>query len=135
MERTVQELLARAKEAQKNAHAPYSKFFVGAALRDDAGRIHTGCNVENASYGLTCCAERNAIFQMVAGGGRKLSEILIVGDTDQPLPPCGACRQVIAEFAAGEARVHMVNRRGEVTTVTLDDLLPHRFYLGDHQPT
>ncbi|HNX97680.1 MAG TPA: cytidine deaminase [Candidatus Aminicenantes bacterium] len=131
MEAGIQELLERAKAAQANAYAPYSKFPVGAAVRDDRGRIFAGCNVENASFGVTICAERNAIFHMVAAGGKRIGEILIVGETDQPLPPCGACRQVIAEFAGGDARVHMVNRAGEVTTATLDELLPFRFHLDD----
>src|SRR5512136_96920 len=92
-------LLAAAKQAREKAYAPFSSFRVGAAVLTSGGRIFSGCNVENTSLGLTCCAERNAIFAMVAAGETEIQEILVIGDSEEFLPPCGACRQVIAEFA------------------------------------
>ena len=94
-----EELLAAARQAREKAYAPYSNFRVGAAVLGSGGRIYSGCNVENASFGLTCCAERNAIFAMVAAGETEIREILVIGESEEFLPPCGACRQVIAEFA------------------------------------
>ena len=91
-------LLAAAQAARDNAYAPYSKFKVGAAVETVDGEIFTGCNIENASYGLTCCAERNAVFAAVCSGVRRFKTLCVVADTDEPVAPCGACRQVLAEF-------------------------------------
>lgn len=91
-------LLAAARAARDNAYAPYSKFKVGAAVETVDGEIFTGCNIENASYGLTCCAERNAVFAAVCSGVRRFKTLCVVADTDEPVAPCGACRQVLAEF-------------------------------------
>lgn len=91
-------LIKEAKKVRKNAYTPYSKFKVGAAVVCSSGKIYTGCNVENASFGLTICAERNAIASAVASGEKKITAIAIVADTDILTPPCGACRQVIYEF-------------------------------------
>ncbi|MBM3311584.1 MAG: cytidine deaminase [Candidatus Aminicenantes bacterium] len=126
-------LLAAALKARKKAYAPYSRFSVGAAVLASDGRVFSGCNVENASFGLTCCAERNAIFAMVASGGKKIQEVLVIGETAEPLPPCGACRQVMAEFASPSTVIHLCNRRGESLDVTLEELLPRRFRL-DKRP-
>ncbi len=123
------ELLAAARKARKNAYAPHSNFPVGAAVLGADGRIFSGCNVENSSFGLTCCAERNAIFAMVAAGVREIREILVIGDTEEFLPPCGACRQVIAEFASPQAVVHMCNRSGVGRDATVDELVPFIFRL------
>jgi len=123
------DLLAAARKARGRAYAPYSEFPVGAAVVGANGRIYSGCNVENASLGLTCCAERNAIFAMVAAGEREVREVLVVGDTAEALPPCGACRQVLAEFARPSAVVHMCDRTGAGRSVTVAELLPHVFRL------
>jgi cytidine deaminase len=122
-------LLAAARQAQARAYAPYSNFNVGAALLTASGAVFCGCNVENASYGLTCCAERNAIFAMIAAGETQIREILIIGDTGEFLPPCGACRQVMVEFADPSALVHMCNQEGESRTTTVSELVPFIFHL------
>ncbi|TFG79474.1 MAG: cytidine deaminase [Chrysiogenales bacterium] len=124
-----EELLAAARKARKNAYAPYSQFHVGAAVLGAGGRIFSGCNVENASFGLTCCAERNAIFAMVAAGEREIREILVIGESEEFLPPCGACRQVIAEFATPPTVVHMCNRQGQSRDTTVAELVPFIFHL------
>jgi cytidine deaminase len=123
------ELLAAARKARKNAYAPYSNFPVGAAVLGADGRIYSGCNVENSSFGLTCCAERSAIFAMVAAGVGEIREVLVIGSTKEFLPPCGACRQVIAEFAPPSAAIHMCNRTGASRTATVSELLPFIFHL------
>jgi cytidine deaminase len=128
------DLLAAARKARGRAYAPYSEFPVGAAVVGANGRIYSGCNVENASLGLTCCAERNAIFAMVAAGEREVREVLVVGDTAEALPPCGACRQVLAEFARPSAVVHMCDRTGAGRSVTVAELLPHVFRLKKKRP-
>jgi len=124
-----EELLAAAKQAREKAYVPYSNFRVGAAVLASDGRIFSGCNVENASLGLTCCAERNAIFAMVAAGEREIREILVIGDSKEFLPPCGACRQVIAEFASPAAVIHMCNRSGACRDATVTELIPIIFRL------
>jgi cytidine deaminase len=122
-------LLQAARKARKKAYAPYSNFHVGAAILGGNGRIYSGCNVENASFGLTSCAERNAVFAMVADGERRVREVLVIGESDGFLPPCGACRQVLAEFAAPTAKVYMANRRGGLHATTIAELLPFIFRL------
>jgi len=121
-------LLAAARRAQRRAHAPYSKFRVGAALWTKSGKIFTGCNVENASYGLTNCAERTAVFKAVSEGHRKFKAIAVVAPSDA-LSPCGACRQVLAEF--GEMVVICADSRNarRVRIHLLSELLPHTFRL------
>lgn len=120
-------LFNEATRARQNAHAPYSKFFVGAALVDDKGRIFSGCNVENSSYGATTCAERNAIAAMVNAGGKKFTEVSVVTDTPNGVSPCGICRQVLFEFAAPNAQVYIANTKGVVKSLKLKDLLPEAF--------
>jgi cytidine deaminase len=119
-------LVDAALAARANAFAPYSKFRVGAALEDDAGRIHTGCNVENATYGLTVCAERVAVLKAVSEGARKFRRIAIAADTDNLTPPCGACRQILWEFC-GDIAIILVNPRGKTETFELKDLFPRPF--------
>lgn len=117
---------AAARQAAGNAHAPYSHFHVGAAALDEQGRIFAGCNVENASFGLTICAERNAVGAAVAAGARRLRAVAVYTPTEALTPPCGACRQVLAEFGP-TMEVHLVNHDGRRTVHRLDQLLPGAF--------
>jgi cytidine deaminase len=119
-------LVEAALRVRENAHAAYSGFQVGAALEDDSGRIHTGCNVENATYGLTVCAERVAVFKAISEGVRKFRRIAIVADTDRLTPPCGACRQILWEFC-GDIEMILANPRGRSETVRLGELFPRAF--------
>ena len=119
-------LIAAALAARENAFAPYSKFKVGAAIEDTAGRIHTGCNVENSTYGLTVCAERVAVFKAISEGVRKFRRVAVAADTDRLTPPCGACRQILWEFC-GDIEIVLVNPRGQTETHHLKDLFPKPF--------
>lgn len=120
------DLLDAALHARDNAHAPFSNFKVGAALEDDAGRIFTGCNVENATYGLTVCAERVAVFKAVSEGARKFRRIAVAADTDVLTPPCGACRQILWEFC-GDIEVTLVNLASKTERFRMKDLFPRPF--------
>lgn len=122
-----QHLLQAALAARNNAHAPYSEFLVGAALEDFDGRIHTGCNVENASYGLTVCAERVAVAKAVSEGARSFRRLAVAADTFPLTPPCGACRQVLSEFCE-DLEILLVNPSGQTDSVRLKDLLPRAFH-------
>jgi cytidine deaminase len=121
-------LLAAALSARAHAFAPFSKFHVGAALEDSAGHIHTGCNVENATYGLTICAERVAVFKAISEGvrPREFRRAAVAADTDVLTPPCGACRQILWEFC-GDIEIVLVNPRGRTETYRLQDLFPKPF--------
>jgi cytidine deaminase len=119
-------LIAAALAARENAFAPYSKFRVGAAIEDSGGRIHTGCNVENSTYGLTVCAERVAVLKAISEGVRKFRRVAIAADTDSLTPPCGACRQILWEFC-GDVEIVLVNPRGKTETHRLKDLFPKPF--------
>ena len=119
-------LVEAALQVRENAHAPFSKFKVGAALEDADGHVHTGCNVENATYGLTVCAERVAVFKAVSEGARKFRRIAIAADTDSLTPPCGACRQILWEFC-GDIEIILTNPRGKTETLRLRDLFPRPF--------
>ena len=112
--------------ARDRAHAPFSKFKVGAALEDESGRIYTGCNIENATYGLTMCAERVAVFKAISEGARKFKRIAVAADTETLTPPCGACRQILWEFC-GDAELILVNLHGKSETLRLKDLFPRPF--------
>ena len=119
-------LIEAAKQARENAHAPYSNFRVGAALRSASGRIFGGCNVENATYGLTMCAERVAIFKAVSEGERGFSAIAVVTDTEVLTPPCGACRQLIWEFC-GDIPVSLATLKGKIEVIQMRELFPRPF--------
>ncbi len=119
-------LASAALAARENAHAPYSHFRVGAALEDASGRVHTGCNVENATYGLTLCAERVAVFKAISEGARQFRRIAIAADTETLTPPCGACRQILWEFC-GDIEITLLNPRGKTETLQLKDLFPRAF--------
>ena len=119
-------LISAARQARENAHAPYSNFRVGAALRATSGKIFRGCNVENATYGLTVCAERIAIFKAISEGERGFDAISVVTDTDALTPPCGACRQLIWEFC-GDIPVIMANLKGRVEIMQMQNLFPRPF--------
>ena len=122
----IERLIEAARQARARAYAPYSNFAVGAALLDNEGEIYTGCNVENVSYGLTNCAERTAIFKSVSEGKTKFKAIAIYADTETYCTPCGACRQVIAEFGP-DIVVIQANRHGEYILNTINEILPGGF--------
>jgi len=123
---SVSELIAAARRARRHAQAAYSGFKVGAALETAGGAIVTGCNIENATYGLTVCAERVAMFKALSEGHRKFRRIAVVADTEAPTPPCGACRQILWEFG-GDLAVVLANLRREAGRHQLKDLLPLPF--------
>lgn len=124
----IEKLIQNALNVQKKAYAPYSKFYVGAAVLGENDKIYCGCNIENASYGLTICAERNAIFQMATNQIYRIKAIAIVGSCNQPCAPCGACRQVIREFANPDVSILLCNQQGKLLiTTTLEELLPRSF--------
>lgn len=128
---TFDELLRRARNVYAEAYAPYSGFRVGAAVEADDGTVHVGCNVENASYGLTVCAERAAVMAAVTAGKRRFRRLVIVSSVERPSPPCGACRQVLAEFSP-ELDLEIVSEGdGETVRWTLDELFPAPFTLSD----
>ncbi|AJH76230.1 cytidine deaminase [Bacillus cereus ATCC 4342] len=123
--------IEEANKMLEKAYIPYSKFPVGAALVTKEGKIYTGCNIENASYGLCNCAERTAIFKAVSEGERDFSYLVITGETDGPISPCGACRQVIAEFCNPKMPVLLTNVKGDEKEVTVEQLLPGAFSIED----
>lgn len=124
---SVEELIGQARQARDRAYAPYSDFRVGAALECRDGRIFTGCNVENASYGLCNCAERVAIFKAVSDGATDFRRIAVIADTENPVSPCGACRQVMLEILGEDVQVVMCNLRGATEIRTVSELLPLPF--------
>lgn len=126
MKHTDEELVNAARDVRENAFAPYSNFKVGAAVETDEGNIYTGCNVESASYGLTVCAERVAIWKGISRGEKKFGRIAVVVDTDELTPPCGVCRQIIWEFC-GDVPVILSNLHGKTETIQMSELLPRAF--------
>ena len=129
MQRTFESLIEEAKKASNNAYAPYSKFKVGACALFESGNIYTGCNVENSSYGLSLCAERNALSNAIASGETsKLQAIAIVSDNMAKCTPCGACRQWIYEFSK-DAKVILEDNNGEICSYSIEELLPYSFTL------
>ncbi|MCH5586622.1 cytidine deaminase [Shimazuella sp. AN120528] len=127
------QLIDEAISASKQAYVPYSNFKVGAALLTADNTIYRGCNIENASYGLTNCAERTAVFKAVSEGVKKIQAIAVVGNTDGPISPCGACRQVLAEFCGDDTQIILANLKGDFVVRTINDLLPGHFSAKDLQ--
>lgn len=126
MEHSEKELIEAATGVRENAYAPFSNFRVGSALETDDGEVIAGCNVESASYGLTVCAERVAIWKAISQGKRKIKAIAVVADTEELTPPCGVCRQIIWEFG-GDIPVILANLKGKTETVQMKELLPRAF--------
>ncbi|WP_137939870.1 cytidine deaminase [Chitinivorax sp. B] len=126
-----QQLIQEAATARQKAYAPYSRFLVGAALLTRDGRVFHGCNVENASYGLCNCAERTALFSAIAAGCKPgdFAALAVIGDTEGPIAPCGACRQVMIELGTPALEVILTNLKQDVEVTTASDLLPGAFYL------
>ena len=125
-EQDFQSLINAALEARQHSIAPFSGFLVGAAVKTDEGKVYTGCNIESASYGLTVCAERVAIWKALSAGERNFTELAVVADTETLTPPCGTCRQIIWEFARG-ATIVFANLHGKSETFSVADLIPRAF--------
>ncbi len=130
MKEEYKKLVKEAEKARKKAYTPYSKFKVGAAVLSVDGKIFSGCNIENASFGLAVCAERVAIFKAISEGSTKFKAIAVIGDTDKPCSPCGACRQVISEFGE-DIPLIMANLKGDVKIKKIEELLPEAFGKND----
>ncbi|AOV07884.1 cytidine deaminase [Sporosarcina ureilytica] len=126
-----EKLIEESLKAREFAYVPYSNFAVGAALLGKDGKIYRGCNIENSSYGLSNCAERTAIFKAVSEGVQNMQALAITGDTDSPISPCGACRQVIAEFCDSTMPVYLTNLKGDLQETTVGALLPGAFSKED----
>lgn len=130
MNENYKKLIKEAEKARKRAYTPYSKFKVGAAILTSDGKIFTGCNIENASFGLTVCAERVAILKAISEGSTEFESIAIIGNTDQPCSPCGACRQVVSEFGEN-IKLIMSNLKGDIKIKKIGELLPEAFSKND----
>lgn len=126
-----QQLIEAAKQARERAYVPYSNFKVGAALLTKDGKVYGGCNIENASYGLCNCAERTALFKAYSEGDHEYAMLAVVADTERPVPPCGACRQVIVELCDPNMPVILANMKGDVQETTVKELLPGAFSKED----
>ncbi|MFC4557348.1 cytidine deaminase [Virgibacillus kekensis] len=125
------DLIQKAEEIRNKAYVPYSSFPVGAALLTRSGKVYTGCNIENAAYPVSCCAERVAIFKAIADGEKDFTEMAVIADTKRPVPPCGSCRQVMSEFFNKDMTIHLTNLHNEIRTVTMEELLPFSFQPED----
>ncbi len=123
-------LIDAAAKVRENAHAPYSNFKVGAALTSVEGHVHLGCNVENVAYPEGTCAEAGAIASMIASGDKRIAEVAVIADSPLPVPPCGGCRQKLAEFANGDVKVTLATTRGAIFETTVAELLPGAFDAG-----
>ena len=124
--KTTENLLSQAQDAMHKAYAPYSKFYVGAAIKDENNHIHAGCNVENSAYPLGVCAEASAISNMILAGGQTIKQIMLVSSGPYMVTPCGGCRQKIKEFSDDETEI-LISYNDKITKFTVDDLLPHSF--------
>ncbi|MFD1864047.1 cytidine deaminase [Planococcus chinensis] len=126
-----EQLINEAKAARERAYVPYSNFQVGAALLTADGKVYGGCNIENAGYSMTNCAERTAMFKAVSEGDKSFAALAVVADTKGPVSPCGACRQVLAEFCSPDMPVYLTNLNGDVQETTVSELLPGAFSTED----
>ena len=127
----IDNLIEEAIKIRDRAYVPYSEFPVGAALLTRSGKLYTGCNIENAAFPVTCCAERVAIFKAIADGEKDFKELAVAADTKRPVPPCGSCRQVMSEFFPSGMKIHLTNLKKNVKTITMEDLLPFSFQQED----
>jgi cytidine deaminase len=127
----IDQLILEAKQARELAYVPYSKFKVGAALLTKDGKVYRGCNIENAAYSMTNCAERTAIFKAISEDDKEFVAIAVVADTNRPISPCGACRQVIAELCPKDMKVILTNLDGDIQELTVSELLPGAFSAED----
>ncbi|GIO22656.1 cytidine deaminase [Oceanobacillus sp. J11TS1] len=126
-----EKLIEEAIQIRSRAYVPYSHFPVGAALLTKSGKVYIGCNIENAAYPSTCCAERVAIFKAISDGEMEFAEMAVAADTKRPVPPCGTCRQVMSEFFSPDMTIHLTNLNKDVHTLTTDQLLPFSFQKED----
>lgn len=126
-----EKLVRAATAAREYAYAPFSNFKVGAAVIGDSQKIYHGCNIENASFGLTNCAERTAIFKAISEGEHKIEALAVIADTEGPVSPCGACRQVLSEFCTRDTKIYLANLHGDVEEWTMEQLLPGSFKSSD----
>lgn len=124
-------LIEAAKKARERAYVPYSKFKVGAALLTKNGEIYHGCNIENAAYSMCNCAERTALFNAYANGEKEFTVLCVIADTERPVPPCGACRQVISELCPSDMKVVLANLQGDIEEISIQQLLPGAFSRED----
>lgn len=129
--KTKEKLIEEAIKARENAYAPYSKFNVGAALLTKSGKIYTGCNIGNAAYPLSICAERVAIFKAISEKEYDFVELAVVADTKRPISPCGSCRQVMSEFFGKQMNIHLANLLGDTKTYIMEEILPFSFEPDD----
>ncbi|MGM8213938.1 cytidine deaminase [Bacillaceae bacterium W0354] len=127
----VEQLVTIAKDMLNQAYVPYSNFPVGAALLTKDGKVYKGCNIENAAYPVSCCAERTAIFKAISEGERDFEAMAVIANTKRPVPPCGSCRQVMSEFFSPKMRVYICNENMEVMETTVEELLPFSFTSED----
>lgn len=127
------DLIKKAQEIREKAYTPYSKFPVGAALLTKSGKVYLGCNIENAAYPVTVCAERVAIFKAISEGETEFDQLAVVADTNRPVPPCGSCRQVMSEFFDKGMSIHTSNLKNDTNTFRMDELLPFSFEQSDLQ--
>ncbi|MGY3766752.1 cytidine deaminase [Vagococcus vulneris] len=132
MDHLKEKLIESARKMMQSAYVPYSKFPVGAALLTEGNQIYAGCNIENASFGLTNCAERTAIFKAVSEGHKEFKHLVVIGQTDEPISPCGACRQVLVEFCKPDMPVTLCNLNGDLKETTIQELLPYSFTNIEH---
>ncbi|WP_044894761.1 cytidine deaminase [Bacillus alveayuensis] len=127
----IDQLIEQAKKAREYAYVPYSKFKVGAALLTKEGKVYRGCNIENAAYSMCNCAERTALFKAYSEGDKEYTALAVIADSPRPVPPCGACRQVISELCPPEMKVILTNLKGDITELTVKELLPGAFSAED----